>query len=446
MVQNPFSRVLFFALILLGKSFSKLSKIARIGAGGTWPGEIALSLQPHILSLFFARVESGIVLIVGTNGKTTTSKMVQEILSNTQRKEYVHIVHNDTGANLVNGVISACIQSWNFRDDPDYAVLEIDEASFPLISKELEKYKGPVAVAFLNLFRDQLDRYGEVRTIALMWKEALRDLPEQTLFVTNADDPELVEVTSGKKNLYFGMSDKSKFLKLKEHATDSTYCPRCGAKLAYEGVYFSHLGIWRCDACGNTRPALQLDAYPSALPGLYNLYNTFAAVLVSRAVGISDSQIKKTLTHFVPAFGRQEELTRNGKSIKIFLAKNPAGCNATLRTVLELKAKHILFLLNDRVPDGRDVSWIWDVDFEMIPGTVHLAVSGDRAYDLGLRIKYTMNQCGSGAMKQVKIFEKTKEAIDYALERMDQDETLYIIPTYTAMLEARKILTGRKIL
>ncbi|MBI2616991.1 DUF1727 domain-containing protein [Candidatus Gottesmanbacteria bacterium] len=446
MVLHLLTTYFSLALIFFGKLTIQLLTIFGIGAGGTWPGEIALRGNPHILSFFLRRVRSGIVLVAGTNGKTTTSKLIQRIVAESNRgnTDRMTIVHNETGANLMNGLISAFIREWRIQKPYDFAVLEVDEASLPHVVAEMQAYKGKVVLVLLNLFRDQLDRYGEVRMIARIWKESIKKLPSQTVFVVNADDPELVDVTHGKKNKYFGIKDPSSYLKKGEHATDSTYCPFCGQKLTYEGIYSSHLGIWRCQKCGNTRPKLTLSAYPSVLPGLYNRYNTLAAVLTAQILGINKNQIKNALENFSPAFGRGEGLIVEGKRVKIFLAKNPAGFNATVRTVLELGAKNIVFLLNDRVPDGRDVSWIWDVDFEMIPDAVMCIASGDRAYDLGLRIKYT-HKSRSG-ISNLKIFETTKEAIVFGLKQMKQHETLYIVPTYSAMLEARKILTGQAIL
>lgn len=422
----------------------KISAILGVGAGGTWPGEIALTLCPNILSYFFTNVEKGIILVAGTNGKTTTSKMIQNILSNEKSKGKNTIVHNETGANLINGLVSAFIQKWNFGKSFDWAVLEVDEAALPSVVTQISSYNGKIILVLLNLFRDQLDRYGEVRTIAKKWKDAMTLLPNQTQLIVNADDPELVAMSREKNSLYFGINDSEKFLKIKEHATDSTYCSVCGNRLTYEGIFFSHLGIWKCTKCGNSRPKLTLDQFPSPLPGLYNRYNTLAAVLAGKLLGKKTQEMSDSLKNFLPAFGRQEELTKDGKRVKFFLAKNPAGYNATLRTLLELGARHIVFLLNDRIPDGRDVSWIWDVDFEMLPANIVAIVSGDRVYDLAIRMKYAQ-QINTSAPK-ILTYEKTKDALEYGLGNIERDETLYVLPTYSAMLEAREILTGRKIL
>ena len=435
-----------------------------IGNGSTWPGEIALRFYPQIFTFFTNQIKKSLILVAGTNGKTTTAKMIRHILieSNFEEKR---IVHNDSGANLLNGLISAFIQrsSATGKIETDFAIFEVDEATVPVVLSYLPSFKKKLILIFLNLFRDQLDRYGEVDSIARKWKEALVNLSEETVVILNADDPQIAYL--GKKlkakTIYFGIDKPDKFLPEVEHATDSTYCLSCGAKLEYKGIYFSHLGLWSCSRCGNTRPKPQLKGWTSILPGLYNEYNTLAAVAVVKSLGVKDTAIREGLEDFVPAFGRQEEFERNGKKIKIFLSKNPAGFNASLRTVLEIKPKTLLLVLNDRIPDGRDVSWIWDVDFEMIPDKTKIVVSGDRVYDMALRIKYIMKQparnpdligiadaggFNNETIRQLVVKENLKEAIYAGLKEVGKGEILYILPTYSAMLDVRKILTGKKIL
>ena len=401
--------------IIFGKLISSISKLFHLGAGATWPGEIALSLSPSILTSLSQSLNKGIILVVGTNGKSTTSLMIAKILES----QGLTVVHNGSGANLLNGIVSALIQ----KSQADWGVFEVDENSLPLALK----YVKPKAIVILNLFRDQLDRYGEVDVIMEKWQKSIEKLSKGTRLIINADDPGVALLGKSHKSvMYFGVNDKTKFLKTKEHATDSTFCPNCGNRLAYEGVYYSHIGIWKCTKCGEKRPNPTVFSFPSALPGLYNQYNTLAAVATAKALGIQ----KPDLSDFQPAFGRQEEFRVAGNKIKIFLSKNPAGFNESLRTVLEMGAKDILFVLNDRIPDGRDVSWIWDVDFEMLPKTIKTIVSGDRAYDLALRMKY--------AGLETKLEPQLPKAII--------GKNLYILATYSAMLEVRKILTGKKIL
>ncbi len=400
----------------------------------------------------------------------------------------LHVVHNASGANLLNGIVSACIQeaSWDGKLHADYGVFEVDENTLPRVVAQLKTQNSPpkadqplaeklkattqnvkFTVVLLNLFRDQLDRYGEVDVVAEKWEKAL-DLLEtrdrtktrsvETTLIMNADDPLIAflgKVVGSRPGLearvlYFGLDDTSQFQKKMEHATDSIFCLNCGGRLAYTGVYYSHIGIWYCKKCKEKRPIPDVSEWKSPLPGLYNQYNTLAAVSVAKALHINDKDIEASLATFQPAFGRQEEFEINGKKVKIFLSKNPAGFNQSLRTVLELGASQILFVLNDRIPDGRDVSWIWDVDFEVLAHDEHkmkerdervITVSGDRVYDLALRFKYA----GISIPNQ-NIYEDLVQAVKESLTGLPLGEILYVLATYSAMLEVRKIVTGRKIL
>lgn len=400
--------------IIVGKIVSFISRITRLGAGETWPGEIALRLNPPILSDLAGTLKKGVILIAGTNGKTTTALMIKTILENSG----VSVVSNASGANLENGIVSAIIQNPN----ADWGVLEVDENSLPVVVSRLTSHVShkTLIIVLLNLFRDQLDRYGEVDVIAEKWEAALRGTTATV--IANADDPLIAHVGKRHAALFFGIEDKTKYQRAQEHAMDSTFCLNCGSRLKYRGVYFSHLGVWRCAPCGEKRPKPDVCRATSPLPGLYNLYNALAAASVARALGIEGD-----MARFSPAFGRQEEIG----NVRIFLSKNPAGFNESLRTVLELGAKELLLVLNDRIPDGRDVSWIWDVDVEMIPKNIRVRVSGDRVYDLALRLKY--------AGIETQVFERLSDALR-------TEETLFVLPTYSAMLEVRKILTGKKIL
>jgi UDP-N-acetylmuramyl tripeptide synthase len=378
-----------------------------MGAGATWRGEVALWLNPHILSELARNLKKGVIIVAGTNGKTTSSLMIQTIVENNE----LTVVSNASGANLENGIVSALINN----SHADYGVFEIDENSLPVVLKSVQ----PKIIVLLNLFRDQLDRYGEVDVIAEKWEKALEDT--KATIIANADDPLIAHLGQQHKTLFFGIEDKTKYQKTAEHATDSTFCLNCGGRLQYDGVFFSHMGIWKCPACAERRPKPDVIEALSPIAGLYNTYNALAAASVAKVL-----KITADLTGFHPAFGRQEQIGNT----KIFLSKNPAGFNQSLRTALELGAKEMLLVLNDRVPDGRDVSWIWDVDFEMIPKSVSVRVSGDRVYDLALRLKY--------AGINAKIFEN----LGKALRTTNQ---LFVLPTYSAMLDVRNLILGNKI-
>jgi lipid II isoglutaminyl synthase (glutamine-hydrolysing) len=428
--------------VFLGKIILKISVLFGVGAGGTWPGEIALMLSPGILQLLVKQFRHGIILVAGTNGKTTTSLMLKTVLT----YEGYRVVINNSGANLVNGLVSACISKSSFTGNlsPDWGVFEVDENSLPLVLR----YVSPKIILLLNIFRDQLDRYGEVDVIAEKWMTALKTLKKDTTLVCNADDPLIASIgkKSGHQTVFFGLAKNAPAGSTIDHATDSLFCMNCGSRLGYTTYYFSHLGHWFCPTCGEKRPSPMLDTWESPLPGLYNRYNTLAAALAAMQIGIHASHIKNALKGFAPAFGRQEECVIRGKTVKLLLSKNPTGFNASLRAVLEMKPKVILLSLNDRIPDGRDVSWIWDVDFEMIPDTVRIIVTGERVYDLAIRIQYAGQKNKDIGKTRLVVEPDVKQALQTGLNMLKDKETLFVLPTYSAMLDIRKILTGKKIL
>ncbi len=433
--------------VALAKIITVVVQKLRLGAGSVLPGEIARRLYPLMLSLLCEQVRQGIILIVGTNGKTTTSLLLRTILETTGAK----VTHNATGANLINGLITALLADTNLfgKLNTDYAILEVDENVFPLLLQQCQ----PSIILGLNLFRDQLDRYGEVDTISYQWQQAIAPLPEGTVVILNADDPTLCHLGQNLSQtvLFFGLNQPQLYLEEIPHAVDSTYCPVCGAYLNYQGVYLSHLGDYHCSNCGFAKAKLDINSqeWGQILVGVYNKYNTLAAVLTAQTLRISPILIKHIIKTFRAAFGRAEELTIQGKKVRILLSKNPVGMNETIRTVNEIKAKEnaetLLLVLNDRTPDGTDVSWIWDVDTEKLVekgGTI--VISGDRVYDLALRIQYSQQFLNNPNLNLI-IKENLKQALDTALKETPLGYTLHILPTYSAMLEVRQLLTGRKI-
>lgn len=440
-------------LIPLLKLFITASKGSKLGVGSTWPGHIMLWVNPSFIQQFDKKFKGKVIVIAGTNGKTTTSKMIRTVLEESGQK----VIHNEAGANLLNGVASAIVNASLSRKTSDTAIFEVDENTLPLLLHEIT----PDILVILNLFRDQLDRYGEVNTIARKWQAAIANLPKETQLLLNADDPHIAFLgnATNASVSYFGIDDKSLFVKERPHAMDATFCPQCGTRLTFEGIYLGHLGIWHCGECKFARPKVVFDTRSPILAGVYNIYNVEAALLIARKLRIENEVVDKALKRFTPAFGRQEEFVVDVKKIKILLSKNPTGFNESLRTIRELKAKQLLLVLNDRIPDGRDISWIWDVDFEDYIENMDISVSGDRCYDMALRIKYALESqkstrsASSGrAVKsqndnsKVKRYGNLREAIEEASKESPKSETLYILPTYSAMLEVRKILTGRKLL
>lgn len=445
-----FDRLRLGLAVCTAKTITALVRLFRLGAASVLPGEIARRLHPKLLSLLGEQVKQGIILVVGTNGKTTTSLLLRTILEDLGYT----VVHNASGANLINGLITTLLSSTNLfgKLTADYAILEVDENILPLVLRECQ----PRFILGLNLFRDQLDRYGEVDIISQRWQKAIAPLSKNTTVILNADDPTLCYLGQQltQKVLFFGLSEPTLYLDEIPHAVDSIYCPRCGHLLDYKGVYLSHLGDYTCPSCGFSKSELAVNSkdWSQILIGVYNKYNTLAAGLLAQTIGIDREAIDRTIKNFRAAFGRAEELTINGKHIRILLSKNPVGMNETIRAVNDLKAAGkssiTLIVLNDRIPDGTDVSWIWDVDTEKLVnlgGTI--IVSGDRVYDMALRLQYSREKLDDLANNfKLIVKENLQDAINTALEYTPANETLHILPTYSAMLEIRQILTGRSIL
>lgn len=429
------------------KAVTSLVRLGRLGAGSVLPGTVAGRIQPKLLQLLCGQIKYGVILIAGTNGKTTTSLLLRTMLE----RQGWRVVHNAAGANLVNGLMTVLLQSTNLvgKLDADYAILEIDENILPLVLPQIQ----PKYILCLNLFRDQLDRYGEVDTISQRWQKAIAQLSPETAIILNGDDPTLAYMGQklSQRVFLFGLSEPESYLDEIPHAVDSIYCPKCGHSLEYKGVYLSHQGDFHCPSCGFSKGQLAIDSreWPQVLIGIYNKYNTLAAVLAAQKIGIDTATILDTIKNFQAAFGRAEELEVAGKRVRILLSKNPVALNETIRAVIQQRSNGgsstTLMVLNDRTPDGTDVSWIWDVDTEKLveKGGV-VVVSGDRVYDMALRIRYSQMDGDNGCQLIVK--EDLQEAIATALEHTPKGETLHILPTYSAMLEVRGILTGRKIL
>ncbi len=418
----------------MGKFLSKFSSAFNLGHGSTWPGHIALNINKNFIKQTIGP-KTKVVLVAGTNGKTTTSALISHIL----KQNGFSVVRNKSGANLLNGAASAIIQGikpFSAKTDQNYLILEADENNLPLV---ISQTNASYVIA-LDLFRDQLDRYGEIDAIIKKWKNSFEKLDKNTTLILNADDPQISYLGKNLKTkiLYFGLNENDQ--EIIEHGADSIFCPNCQHLLDYKSITFSHLGNWFCTNCSEKRPSLNIsnfEAYP--IPGTYNKYNTLAAILFATDQKLSDKLITNALKSFKPAFGRQEEFEIDLRKVKIFLSKNPTSFNESISTISDLKAKNILIVLNDRIPDGLDVSWIWDTNTSLLENIPNTTISGDRAFDMALRIGY-------GGLKNYQVLESLSDAIKQSLDKTKPGETLFILPTYSAMLETRKILTGKKIL
>jgi UDP-N-acetylmuramyl tripeptide synthase len=431
-------------IIFLGKSISKISRSLNRGNGSTWPGHIALNINKNFIQDVLSKSNTKIIIVAGTNGKSTTSSMIKAGLDKTSKT----VVQNESGANLLNGIASTILLNSDDKGrlPQDIAIFEVDENALLQVLKQIT----PDYLVLLNLFRDQLDRYGEINTIADNWQKAISNLPKYTKLVLNADDPQIASIPyflniPEKQTLYFGLQNNKANTKQPLQAADSVSCPKCSHKLTFETISYSHLGKWKCTNCKLQQPKPDLidyDSYP--LSGTYNKYNTHAAVLVLKDLGITHTQIKEAFENFSPVFGRQEIIPVQEKKVQLFLSKNPTSFNQSFLTIKDLNGQILLLILNDRIPDGRDVSWIWDTDMANIEKFRHILLSGDRVYDLALRLKYELGTAVYD--EKVLTFEKLKDAIETGIKKTNTNETFYILPTYSAMLDTRKILTGKKIL
>ena len=435
--------------------------IRRLGRGGgtSAPGLVAERIDPAILTKLTSRLTHGAIVVAGTNGKTTTSRMIADILEADGRK----VVHNRTGANLVRGVITAFASDTSLTGQlaGEIGVIETDEAAFP----EVVRLARPRIILLNNLFRDQLDRYGELDTIVRLWRGALERLDETTTVVINGDDPSLTAVADGlsARVVRFGLNERRWTLNTLPHAVDSTTCRWCGADLAYDALYVSHLGAWHCPSCGRSRPHLDVTAseidlrgveslamtihglgdagqFEIGVPGLYNAYNMLAAVTVARVAGVPDATSRAALARFRSAFGRIERVTYRGRTLTLALVKNPVGFNEVLRMLTVATGGltvPTLIAINDRHADGRDISWLWDVDFELLAaGDGDLYTTGIRGTDMSNRLKYA----GVPQSRIHPLPDDLTKALDQFVASVPEGGTAYILPTYTAMLDLRKEL------
>ena len=441
------------AAVWAGKATGALSRISRRGGGTTLPGDVARMIDPKVLTKLAADLTRGSIVITGTNGKTTTARLVTWLLEGAGHK----VVSNRAGANLIFGATAAALDKAgpDGKLRADWGVFEIDEASLPKAVEELK----PTATLVLNLFRDQLDRYGELESIAKKIEQALSALRENSTAILNADDPRVAEIGLGlpKPPLWYGLDDTTVAAHELPHAADARTCPKCGASLRFDAVYVGHDGVYECPNHDFKRPTPTMTAKNIKLPsfyrfsadiedtrievqlgGLYNTYNVLAAFAMARTLGLEPAYIAERLKNFRAAFGRQERVEFRGRILNLVLSKNPAGFNETLRTAVELaKGENFLIGLNDRKADGTDVSWIWDVDFEHLKGKAKTVVpAGNRADDMAVRLKYA-------EVDATQPETDPGRALDLLIKTTNEGDIAHLLCTYTAMLDLRAELVRR---
>jgi lipid II isoglutaminyl synthase (glutamine-hydrolysing) len=439
------------AALMAGRAAATLSRRLGRGGGTVIAGHLVPRLAPRALREVTDLLPNGSIVVSGTNGKTTTTRLLSHLL----RGAGMRPIHNRAGANLLTGLYSAVAQAtdWQARPRGDVGLFEVDEATVPGALKHIR----PRVLLLHNIFRDQLDRYGEVHFVAGLWRDAVSRLSSKTTVVVNADDPLVAALPHG---LTFGIEDTSSASVELPHAADARLCPRCGSALHYENVFYGHLGHFACTTGDFPRPrpdiaATSVELLGDAgtnltiatpggviratlrLPGLYNVYNALAAISVCTVLDIRRDVIARGLETFTAAFGRLERIQVEDRQLFLALVKNPVGFTEVLRTILsEAGQRTLLIAINDQFADGTDVSWLWDVDFERLQERVNVAVcSGLRAEDMAVRLKYA-----GVDSSRIKVEPDLARALELTLGAAEPGETVYVLPTYTAMLHMREVL------
>jgi UDP-N-acetylmuramyl tripeptide synthase len=443
--------------IIAARAVGAIARRVGRGGGTSLPGKLLLRLDVHAIEELAARMPDGCAVISATNGKTTTAAMTASVLE----RAGIALVHNRAGANMAGGVASTLLQAARPGGGIEgrLGLFELDEFWLDRVAPELR----PRAILLSNLFRDQLDRYGELEAIADKWAVVTNQLSPPASLVLNADDPLVADLGRDLDNVsYFGVEDPAVAMPEMQHASDSKHCRRCGTAYAYDAIYLGHLGRYGCPGCGRRRPTpgvaaerVELDGTRAArfllrapggqapvtlpLPGLYNVYNALGAAALCLELGVGLEAIVAGLERVRAAFGRAEMLTVGDTELSILLVKNPAGANEILRTLaLERAELDLLGALNDRTADGRDVSWIWDADFEIIaPRVRRLTCTGTRAAELAVRLKYA-----GLPTDRLEVVGDLPAALDRALAHAG-GRRLFALPTYTALLELRRELARR---
>lgn len=422
------------------------------GRGGTsLPGKVLLRLAPGAIAGLTRELARGSAAISATNGKTTTAAMVTSILE----RDGTRVLSNAAGANMAGGVATTLAEN---RPRRDLGLFEVDELWLPQVAAQL----APTAILLANLFRDQLDRAGELETIASRWADLARETTAR--LVLNADDPTVADLGRDAEDaLFFGVEDRALAMPAMQHASDARHCRRCGSAYRYDAILLAHLGHYSCPTGDAKRPTPQVAVHDVVLdgvrasrfrlvlpdgegevrlplPGLYNVYNAAGAAALAHALGATRDEVVAGLEAVEPAFGRAEVVRLDGRDVPILLVKNPAGANEVLRTLTLEPGEHdVLCVLNDRIADGRDVSWVWDADWEVLAqaGVRRAVCAGTRAAEMALRLRY------AGVPED-------RLVVQPALSRALDDATagaggarLFLLPTYTAMLELREELVRR---
>jgi len=422
--------------------------------GTTLPGKIANWIDPEIMRHLSRAYTDGIIMVTGTNGKTTTANLLASIFKEAGKA----FAFNQAGANLVTGITGALIQNarWSGQSRASLALLEVDEATVPKFGTQV----SPTLAIVTNFFRDQLDRYGELDTTVRMVRESL---PKETVLVLNADDPLVAQFgTDHAQVIYYGVERTPDSVSESQETREARFCPVCGTELDYSLFHYGQLGIFKCLGCGFHRPEPEILAqnvrpeegllqfrvgvtsFTLSLQGYYNLYNALAALTAARQLGFNDALIEKGLREFIPQAGRMERFYLPEGEITLTLVKNPTGFDQVIQTMLGVdKPLRILIGINDLAADGRDISWLWDVNFERLgrheARIQQVICTGLRAEDMALRLKY------AGVSVEKLVIEHTlAEALNRLQVSKAEEEVAFILPTYTLLFPLREILEDRQ--
>jgi len=438
-----------YYLALFGaKALTKLIKLRGKSKGTSAPGMLAVKICPDFIRCASLSNKKKIITVTGTNGKTTTTGLLAHIAEENGEK----IIHNTEGANMLTGIAAALASNTTLSSKSDYLIFESDEAYL----RKLYDYISADYLLITNLFRDQLDRYGELDITFRKIKEAISKNKKLKVII-NADDPTLEGIAPDNEKIYFGLSDTEFGYQTEKSKapSENTACPKCSEALSYEKRFYAHIGHYKCD-CGYKRVtpkynarAKVYDAYSEItlefngkeeiftvnLPGLYNVYNALGAIASALELGITPDVIRKAFQTYSSVFGRAQMTEINGVKTLIQLIKNPVGASEVIRQIRGFEKSKLLIILNDDYADGRDVSWIWDADFEFLSGyKQQIIVSGYRAFDAALRLKYA-----GVDTSLITVEEDIKSAVNRACSITKSDETLLILPTYTALLKMQNL-------
>ena len=454
------NNLIFLLSIWLAKLLSLLISTLHIGQASNFPGKIALSFKKDLVKHFRFKKESRVIYITGTNGKSTTTGLIANILKASGKK----VIYNTSGANLLSGITSTlCHYSDLFGlINCDYLIIEVDEATLPLLTKQISAH----LIVVTNFFRDQLDRFGELDTTVKLIEKGISNNKDATL-ILNADDSRVAFLKNENKKVFFGLSNDIVSKKTDEYnpynslwssdPEEVTTCPVCYSNFIFENKFLSHLGNYKCSSCNIKRPeisflASNMKTDPSTinidivfnshrnnffipLIGIFNLYNSLCAITVTKTIAnVTNVQIQKGLQTYSSLFGRNEKISLKNKTAWIYLIKNPTGTTEVLKTLSTIPKARFLIAINDNHADGRDVSWLWDARFDILANhKKEIYLSGKRAWDIALRLKYSnINQ------QKIIVNENLKTSILNALNSISKEETLYILPTYTALLEMQR--------